>query len=421
MTMPSIRRRSLLIAVVTVGVATACTARTQTLSTYGQSTARASGGTTTSPVAHPVGVPGRSLGVASGVAVIPLADTAYSPFQLPQGYAMAGLIAGDELGSGVWVWAESSTESRVFHYEVAPAGMSSYLMGPSSEWAASAESALIAAPDGTVWLGVGMELGRIDRGGTVSTWRVPVTSHDPKLASFQPPEMATVQGIRDLAICSCGKVAIALRNSTAVEVFDPKSQSFSVVGLPTDVAPRSVAYFGDGTLAVAADDYRTHRSDAVIVVTPSGTLRRVEVPDASHVRPSRGGALIVGDELPVTLLPDNTTQSAMLANDANRFVLSRSGVATLPDGRLVADGGDRLVVSDLIAGKDVDLVLGQRVCNSRPPYPGTASSSATESPGSGTALCADRVDVYAVDAGGGVWYESNGHLGQLWRVVPGLG
>ena len=228
-------------------------------------------------------------------------------------------LAGAPTGDGVWFTA---TAARLTLFRLGMAGtLTSWpLPAPASSVRASAGLGLAVTASGVAWIGVGSTLLRLDtKNSQLSTWQVPVRG----------------AGADSVAVSQDGRVAVAMSDSSSVQVLDPRVGTFKRITLPAaGDHPLAVGYARNGTLGIGYEHPGTPRAEAVLLVTRTGAQRSAGVPQPTAVTPYGASGLLVG-VTDLTVVPERGhPRSLALPADQRDFASVTPAPAPLPGDRL---------------------------------------------------------------------------------------
>lgn len=238
---------------------------------------------------------------------------------LPARYGPLLALAGAGAGSGVWFTA---TAARLTLFRLSMAGaLSSWpLPAPASSVRASAGVGLAVTAAGVAWIGVGPTLLRLDtKSSRLRTWQVP----------------ARGAGADSVAVSQDGRVAVAMSDSSSVQVLYPREGTFRRIELPDAVdRPLAVGYARNGTLGIGYKHPGVPRAEAVLLVTRTGARRSAGVPRPTAVAPYGASGLLVG-VTELTVVPERGhPRSLALPADQRDFGSRTPAPALLPGDRL---------------------------------------------------------------------------------------
>lgn len=250
---------------------------------------------------------------------------------VPAGYSPIQAIAGDPNTSGVWFWDYNRSADAVFYDSPRGALKSWNVLSGSSYQAEQAKSGLAVGPDGYVWLGINSTLAELNPlSGKVRTWHIPAPRPNPSAARFLPADLRGVRAVQALAAGPGHEIAIAMSNSSSVEIFNRTSHVFRTINLPsTSILPIAVDYSSDGTLAIGGSDIaRGGLADDVFLLTPTGskTATVLRWPGSAwEIAPFTPSAFLVG-----AIHPDIVTASGAVTPVRSPGTLVGSAAAPAP-------------------------------------------------------------------------------------------
>jgi hypothetical protein len=212
---------------------------------------------------------------------------------LPAGYSAPWGLATDNEAAGVWGFATSLADTRLFHW--APEGTKSWLLAEGAESKApSGRAGLAVDADGRVVVGIDMSLFVFDPSSeTVDRVAVPLVEPNEAEQAYRPPALQSGQWIQDVAAGPNGEIALALSGGSAVLLYELRTREFTVLRLPADSTAAAVEFTDSGELGIGLVNFRTHMPHTFGLVRPGGELQLVRVPDSASVL-STGEDFIVG-------------------------------------------------------------------------------------------------------------------------------
>jgi hypothetical protein len=246
--------------------------------------------------------------------------------QKPTNYISGALgdLAGSATGVGVWYWTggQDSHGSRLwftgadgptFHWDPETA------MTPSPDCSAPSDPTTPIAVDlaDHAWTlgGCGKaprnRLVEIDaHQGPIGSWNVPVPSEvkAPSCDGGSSCPAFLPEVVDGIAVSPDGRVSIAFNRGSGVEILDSSHRHFSRLVLPHGTFALGSEFAADGTLAVRLGSFDRF-PQTVVLQRPSGSVKRVEVLDASGLARA-GTGFLVGTTKPV--LMDTTGTQRLL-------------------------------------------------------------------------------------------------------------
>jgi hypothetical protein len=242
---------------------------------------------------------------------------------LSRGYGPLLAIAGARAGSAVWFTA-AAAQLTLFRLSTAGALKSWPLPTPASSVRASAGVGLAVTTAGVAWIGVGSTLLRLDtKNSKVSAWQVPAPAHRASDAADS------------VAVSLDGYVAVAMSDSSSVQVLDPREGTFRRIKLPgTADQPLAIGYARNGTLGVGYEHQGRPSAGAVLLVTRTGAQRSTGVPQPTALAPYGASGLLAG-VTELTVVPERGhPRSLALPADQSDFAGVTTRPAPLPGNRL---------------------------------------------------------------------------------------
>lgn len=327
---------------------------------------------------------------------------------LPAEYAEVGLLTAGTDQSAYW-WSSSGGDARIFRVDQGGQVASWVLTKDPSLASPVSPGGLAVDGDGSVWSGQNMTLLHLDRNsGEVKVVSIPRGSENPLAAQYLPERLKAVQSVADLA-SSRDAVAVALTNSSSVQIYDKATGGFTEVPLPENNQGKTVAFDSLGRLYVGLIDFKSHLVRHVLVVEnqrPSGV---VQVPDAAELA-SDGDGVVAG-----TLRPSRVaglTSSLLMPEEqaAKTFAPLDGGLALLGDGRVVGSTIQGLAVFTPGSTEVSEIRLPPVSCTPSGPAPGEGQEAPEVS------TCQSRATT-AVAAGKLVYFTASGRR-EIGVVAP---
>lgn len=259
---------------------------------------------------------------------------------IPRQYGSLLAIAGARGGSGVWFTA-TAAQLTLFRLSVTGVMRSWPVPTLAGSPLAGGGVGLAVTAAGVAWVSAGMTLVRlVTKTAQVSIWHIPASRPNTAAGGRARSGQRRTQDNVSLAVSPYGQVALALPQSSSVQVLDPRTGAFSQIGLP-DAAdqPTAVGYARNGTLGIGFQYLGgTHRS-AVMLVDRADQERVVGVTQPTAVTPYGASELLVGvTELTVVSSLGAARPLALPSYGADfagaDFGTAMTPPALLPGGRL---------------------------------------------------------------------------------------
>jgi hypothetical protein len=331
-------------------------------------------------------------------------------YALPGNSQPPEFFGADPKRRGVWfVTGTITTESIVF-VSVDPNQDRAFPL--HAHYSYGIAGGIAVAGDGTVWVGIRMALIHLDpTTGAMTTYPVPTPGDSAAAEAYNPSWIKGTHFINAVAVTGTDTVALAIQDADQVVLF--RGGRFVDWSLPVTTVPKDVAYLNDGTLGVSLSDFKTHQFDRLVTYTPSGARSESQLVDVGNLI-STGTQFVSSEPLAdqVTVFNAHAQLTATV-----RFVPAitpnSSGLGILPDGELVAGGGDGVLIANLPSGATVDLRFPGVAC----PNPISFSVPPSYPPGH---LCEQTPLVVATDGAGDVWMVLSNHP-QKVDVLEGVG
>jgi hypothetical protein len=333
---------------------------------------------------------------------------------LPSTFGTPIYIAGNPAGSGVWIWDGGPNSRTALYFENGQGRLRAWPVLTGAANGGPRGQSGFAVTGHTVWMGINRTVIALDgRTGRVRTWAIPATKALPLAYQGGGAHGRFPAAVQALGVSPDGAVAVAMTQSSAVEVLDLASHSWRQVYLPENVdEPISVGFSAAGVLGVGFANLGTHQSDGLLIARACGTVVTT-VRDASEVEPFGGGGFLVGASY-----PDIVTASGAVSRLATPTEpLDPAGQAEpsshLPNGQLAFT--TKVGVLRLIATSSADaarpatttLALPQIQCAklwagvSIPPGPKTGHRRLRL-----TGKCDVPIDLMTTDGAGHIWVET---------------
>src|SRR5579884_2913815 len=329
----------------------------------------------------------RSSGEATGPSSTTLKSFAVTS-PVPAG--QPGKMVAGPSGDAVWWWAVGEDrQARVYRFSTADHRLASWRLGDAEVdgLESGIQYGIAVAPSGVVWVGTNLK------------------------------------PIAGVAVGEGGQVALATAGSTAIPIYDPASNSFRRLVLPSGFGATDVAYLADGTLAVGLEPPTgPQENGAVLLVDPSGRTKLATGVEAGFVMPA-GDRFLAGQVGLYWVYPDGATKPGPTAIPGQQWIAYASSHPAWPllNGHVaeVARGYDGL--TDMANGQPArSITLALRPCPTGaggvsggiPIGPGpTASTMPTTTT---TQICHTRIGALAA-LGNAIWYLEDGQP-LIWRV-----
>jgi hypothetical protein len=275
--------------------------------------------------------------------------------------------------------------------------------------------------NGFAWVAQNSELLRVDLASkAVARFPFEVTSDNKTMESFRPAPLRGRHAASAVAASPDGtKIAVAVKASSAVVLFDVSKSSFSLIRLRDAVDPTGVAFFPDGRLAVSTADYGTGEHVQVLVWDASfSEPQSVSVPDSSAVHSGLNGSLVVGDEYPSILNADLSVAIAPI--DSGSQSESEGAATVLPDDSLATASPAGLTIAEPGNGATQTVAYPLEPCPTSFPAPLAVSdqtSTSQDAANTAPTECPLSPSAIAADAAGNIWMEFVGAGGPELAVV----
>lgn len=342
---------------------------------------------------------------------------------IPANYDRPSALAPDSKLDGVWFWTSSATDARLFFWDAAAQKLESWVVGTDAADRRPFLDPSLAVTSTDVWIGFNQILARLDiKTGDVSRVTLPKTPVNPASDAFLPSEMKGLQAVRSLAVGPTGRVAVAIDNAAVLELYDPATQAFKQLALPTAHSATAVQFSSTGTLFAGMRDYGTGKATEVLITTQEGASKIVSVPDADTLSLDPNGTdMTVGALLPTALSGDGSASAVALpsapANSSLTVTPNSTGIRTLADGRHLATVNVGIVTWRDGTGLSVVPFPHTKCPEFR--YPINTPTLPRDKTLPGSALCVDRPAVLAIDPSGNIWVTTAGTEGDIAELPAG--
>jgi hypothetical protein len=243
-------------------------------------------------------------------------------------------VVGDAQ-SGVWFLLAGDAHVHLDHLDAARS-LRAIPMPEQFETGLSERNPMIAVDaDGTAWAL-----------GQHALAEVSPTATTPRLFPLGAWPNTEIHTPMAIASDGAGHVAIAFQDTTLVRVFSAASGTFSDLQLPVGTDAYSLAYFGDGSLAMGLLIGSLREVNTALIAAPDGSFSKlVPVGDAWIVHRYSDTTVLFGSEQTLTLLhrdgstrqvvlpaavgPSPITGAVQLGRDGKLVVTTQSGVVIL--------------------------------------------------------------------------------------------
>lgn len=331
------------------------------------------------------------------------------PFQMPSGTNSPVRLATDAKRGGVWFWASSPSDSRVYFWDATVGNLRSWSVGVNTQQFVGPEYGLAVDPQGNAWLAARDSLLRVNpTTGIVDRWTVPAVPQSASASAHQPPGLGLDVDLRGVAAAPNGAIVLARAGSSTVQVFDPASQTFTKQTLPDAGEIQSVAVTSDGTIAAAQNNYGHNARDILQLIAPGGKVTTVSV-EAAFVY-SSGDSFVAGENTVAKVSPNGD----LIARSTRIADMIPTAAAGLADGRVAVPTKTGISVLNVSTGTTSTLAIPPFTCDTRgsglPP-----GSSPPSSPG--ISACPAHALYVAVDGAGNLWFVDNG--GRIGEFAAG--
>ncbi len=263
------------------------------------------------------------------------------------------------------------------------------------------DGGIAVASDGTVWAGINMVLIHLNpTTGAVTNYRVPTPGDSAAAEAYNPPFAKGTHSITAVAVTGTDTVALAILDADQVVVFH--AGRFVDRSLPTNTVPEDVAYLADGTLGVSLTDYNTHHRDRVVTFTPSGARSESQLVDVWNLVSTGTQFVSVANQMVVFNAHAQVTAAVPFVPAIKPSPIEISALGILPNGDLMMEGWDGVLVASVSSGATVDLRFPRVACSgpSSISIPPGFTAAPTSNPAE---LCAQKPNLVASDGAGDIW------------------
>lgn len=320
-------------------------------------------------------------------------------YTLPAGENPPFFLGADPKRRGVWFVTGTDAVTSIVFVSVNPS--QDRVFSVHAYYPLGAAGGIAVASDGSVWAGVNMVLIHLDPStGAVTTYRVPTPGDSGAAEAYNPPSVKGTHYISAVAVTGTSTVALAIADADQVVVFH--NGRFADWSLPTNTVPEAVAYLDDGTLGAALADFNTHHRDRVVTFTPSGARSESQLVEVWNLVSTRNQFVTVANQMVVFNARARITATVPFVPEIKPSPIEISALGILPNGDLMMEGWDGVLVASLSTGTTVDLRFPRVACPDR--------SSISWPPGVPTPtpypvgyFCAQQAQLVASDGAGDVW------------------
>ena len=250
------------------------------------------------------------------------------------GNAEAGASVVGDGKSGVWFLIADQAGVHLDHLDAA-GSLRAISMPVQFDAGRNERNPMIAVdPDGTAWAL-----------GQRALAEVSPTATGPRLFPLGKWPNQEVHTPMAIASDGAGHVAIAFQDTTLVRVFNAASRTFSDLQLPVGTDAYSLAYFGDGSLAMGLLIGSLHAVNTALIAAPDGSFSKlVPVGDTWIVHRDSDTAVLFGSSQTLTWLNrDGTTRQIVLPAAVGPSPIT-GAVQLGHDGKLVVTTGQGIVI-----------------------------------------------------------------------------
>jgi hypothetical protein len=364
-----------------------------------------------------------------------------STMPLPAGFDQPVTLVGDPAGTGVYFFAESQRDARVFRWDGQK--LTSWSVGDpatDTDLQTSAQNSIAAGSVGTIWVGVNSTLIELNTAtGKATRTTMAAATASAGAEKRRPPELAGYHPITGIAVAPNGDLAVIRDAAVDVEVRDHATGTFTDIRLSSDTAPSSIAYdttgsLGIGTLAIASNLYSTSGTTAL----GGGPLQLVKAGalTATATEPGSTSAAVSG-AVGGTVLSRPGGGFVQVPSESNLIVatVSSGGVETaleslVPKAELAVEGPTATVAANAVAvGTKTGLSLFNTTSDTEQDvnFPTfncdndgmTVGGTLNGTPPTTTqGPCSQRATAISVDNTGTIWALSSGANDTIARIDP---
>ncbi|MFZ2034564.1 MAG: hypothetical protein WAW53_12480 [Candidatus Dormiibacterota bacterium] len=320
-------------------------------------------------------------------------------YTVPVGSQPPSFLGADPKRQGVWFITGTDAATSIVFVSVNPS--QDRVFSLHTYYPLGVDGGIAVASDGTVWAGINMVLIHLNpTTGAVTKYRVPTPGDSAAAEAYNPPFVKGTHAITAVAVTGIDTVALAISNADQVVVFH--AGRFVDRSLPTNTVPEDVAYLADGTLGVALADFNTHHRDRVVTFTPSGARSESQLVDVWNLVSTGTQFVSVTTQMVVFNAHAQLIAMVPFVPAIKPYPISISALGILPNGALMMEGWDGVLVASLSSGTTVDLRFPRVDCSgpSSISYPPGVSPPTPYPAGY---LCAQKAQLVASDGAGDVW------------------
>jgi hypothetical protein len=310
---------------------------------------------------------------------------------LPPDFTKPLALIPDPSGDGVWFWAESASDARVFFVNSASHAMQSWSLGnPLTKGLLTGNEAPIAVGTDVVWVGANRTLAQLTPStGAVNYTTIPELPQDTHVVL--PQGASGFEDMTGLGLDSSGDLAIAVGFTSTVLLRSASSGAFEELPLDAGTMVDPVALLDDQTLGILAHSDNGGGAE-LVEIGPSGSTAGIALSAVSSLGSSGGSFMVT-----VQGLQGSVSEPSM------RLVEVPAAQVAVLGAPLAHNSNDSVEVQDTTGGI-VATSGGQSVTVALPDQPCEVQDPVTRAPSMST--CPTRPMASAVDANGDVWIIS---------------
>jgi hypothetical protein len=308
-------------------------------------------------------------------------------------------FGADPKRRGVWFVTGTDAATSIVFVSVNPS--QDRVFSLHTYYPLGVDGGIAVASDGTVWAGINMVLIHLNpTTGAVTKYRVPTPGDSGAAEAYNPTFAKGTHSITAVAVTGTDTVALAMLDADQVVVFH--AGRFVTWPLPTNTVPHDVAYLNDGTLGVSLADYNTHHFDRVVTFAPNGKRSESPLVDVMNLVSTGMQFVSVANQILVFNADAQLSATVPFVPAVKPSPIDISALGILPNGDLMMEGWDGVLVSSLSNGATVDLRFPRVTCPDQssiaippgvtPPTPYPAGY-----------LCTQKAQLVASDGTGDVW------------------
>ena len=302
-------------------------------------------------------------------------------YTLAQGEQPPSSFGADPKRRGVWFVTGNEVTESIDFVSIDP--NQSRVFPLHAHYSFGVHLGIGVASDGTVWVGINLMLIHLNpTTGAMTTYRVPMPNNGFRV-------------ITAIAITGPNTVALAIDDTDEVVLF--RGGRFVDWSLPANTEPLDVAYLKNGTLGVSLLDFDTHTYDRIVTYTPNGARSEGPLVDVYHLASTGTQFVSVENQIVLFNARAQLTATLQFVPTLKPKVLIISPLGILPNGDLLLQSGDGVLVASLTTGVTAVLQVPRAAC------PNPLSSSVPPASHPAGSLCEQIPSLVTSDGAGDLW------------------